>query len=815
MILNFLQTRNPPILPCLHRRPHQQRPTSDFADDLESLRGFGAGNTDSVGQLLFQFFRYYGYEIDYEKSIISVRQGELISKESKRWHLMLNNRLCVEEPFNTERNLGNTADDTAFRGLHLELRLAFDLISKANLDLCLQQYIFPTTEERFTCERPVRQTRPVLTRSASQSRPSIRGNKSNRGSMRVNFPSRGGATGRRASSAAATGNMNPQANDLPRISAQLAQQQIHDQLYHRYQFLQLQEQHLRLQLFHQAQAQAQMQSQAPTPNSASSAHHQTLQEVLGQSTLASPGPLSAPLQHGTLIYPLSFGSMNGPMNGLQHEGVHTNPPSPSMTPMLPEFRRSLHRSTTATSDRNPVVRSQSQPAPAMPFAPTVYNGTHHDRRQGDVTRRLKLTRPAPRPSGETGEQLRLRLRTESLLYRPSRPEGEYVGYYLHESMASPADRNESTLPQMPSHNASVAYDFGNPATSGQHGGISRSPSPSSSLPARDRAHTTTLSAVSGPSNPLPAEGSQTTTPKNRSSGPIIVKSSDDAYGLDYSMSASSGPSARAPKGNAVAPVDPFEGSSRSSNPTANPNAKFGEKLRESDSDRFEHALSPNIPSLASKENKHAAPSLNSNEGQAAHTTLHSKNKDSFEGGFNLSNARSKDIVPLPTFGSTGTTKESMQENVRTAKAEHSIDLRANQPNSRHDKGFIPVPLLSPVREVRTPSPTANRSKGDPATHRKNPSDGAKSHLSKSSVGSIEGRLKDRDDLGEKLKSASPIIADGSTNSPMRENGGWQQTTKKNKKKSKANAYHASGSQSGLGSALSEALPANVLERKGG
>jgi len=44
-------------------------------------------------------------------------------------------------------NLGNTADETSFRGLHLELRRAFDLVSTAQLEECCEQYEFPKEEK--------------------------------------------------------------------------------------------------------------------------------------------------------------------------------------------------------------------------------------------------------------------------------------------------------------------------------------------------------------------------------------------------------------------------------------------------------------------------------------------------------------------------------------------------------------------------------------------------------------------------------------------------------------------------------------------
>ncbi|KAI9799782.1 MAG: hypothetical protein M1826_005432, partial [Phylliscum demangeonii] len=172
MILNFLQTRQPPILPCLHQRPHQKKAMVDgvessFADDVETLRGFGHANSQTLGDLLLHFFRYYAYEVDYETEVISVRQGKLIAKQAKGWHLMQNNRIGVEEPFNVGRNLGNTADDTSARGIHLELRRAFGLIAdEVDLAACCAPYEFPI-EERPAPAAPA--PRPLPSRSSSQS----------------------------------------------------------------------------------------------------------------------------------------------------------------------------------------------------------------------------------------------------------------------------------------------------------------------------------------------------------------------------------------------------------------------------------------------------------------------------------------------------------------------------------------------------------------------------------------------------------------------------------------------------------------------
>ncbi|KAH7131262.1 hypothetical protein EDB81DRAFT_906352 [Dactylonectria macrodidyma] len=107
-----------PILPPLHSDGHK----SDFTNDLGTLCRFGEHNKESLGYLLFQFFKFYAHDFDYGKNVLSVRLGKVITKMQKKWNVPSNNMLCVEEPFNIIGNRGNTADDTAFRGLHLELR---------------------------------------------------------------------------------------------------------------------------------------------------------------------------------------------------------------------------------------------------------------------------------------------------------------------------------------------------------------------------------------------------------------------------------------------------------------------------------------------------------------------------------------------------------------------------------------------------------------------------------------------------------------------------------------------------------------------
>ncbi|KAF3259657.1 hypothetical protein TWF192_010513 [Orbilia oligospora] len=218
MIVSFLQTREPPILPSLHQREHKKRPPQNgvdvsFDDDIEALRDFGKANTESLGSLLFNFFKRYGYEIDFEKSVISIRMGRLISKAEKKWDALLGNRLCVEEPFSIARNLSNGADDNAVRGIHEEFRRAFKLLAETppNLTAWSEEYIFPKEELPSASDfvkpasRPIQMTR---SNSANKGRSNDNGRARNRHFGGYPNPRNGTFNSRRASSGSTFSNAN-------------------------------------------------------------------------------------------------------------------------------------------------------------------------------------------------------------------------------------------------------------------------------------------------------------------------------------------------------------------------------------------------------------------------------------------------------------------------------------------------------------------------------------------------------------------------------------------------------------------------------
>jgi Cid1 family poly A polymerase len=231
MILNFLQTRDPPILPALHQKPHQTYIANDgtesgFSDDLNAHKDHGQQNKESIAELLFQFFRRYAFEIEYGASVVSVRHGRLLSRKEKKWdHASKEGQwqLCIEEPFNVTRNLGNSADDTAFRGIHLELRRAFDLLADGGqLEKCCEQYQFPPEEKIGLFKKPTGGVKAILTAPGTgrHSRQNAGGN--NRASGRTNPSGKNtSAAYRRSSSGAAYGRMTGTAGQLPYMQGQM------------------------------------------------------------------------------------------------------------------------------------------------------------------------------------------------------------------------------------------------------------------------------------------------------------------------------------------------------------------------------------------------------------------------------------------------------------------------------------------------------------------------------------------------------------------------------------------------------------------
>lgn len=520
LIINFLQTRDPPILPSLQQRPHKAEKMIDgvqvsFDDDLESLRGYGHGNKQTLGELLFQFFRYYGHEVDYEKHVVSVREGKLISKEEKGWHLLQNNRLCVEEPFNTTRNLGNTADDTSFRGLHTELRRAFQAICTADLEKCCEQFVFPPEEERIF-ERPAPQPRPILA-PVLPTQPSGRGGRGGgRGARHSNHYGRGGNNSSRRSSSATNRSTNgngyrssniPISPDMNNMHAQQAQYLLHDQLYQQIQFLQAQEQELRMQLHNQS-----LLTGRPPPVLIRQPLIQfsfPQQDVSADdSSRARAGTVShppmAPLRPGMFYAPTYVQVAPAAV-----QGSNTNPPSPSLAHAVPDFRRNPRRSSVANGSPSGSLRSHSQPARSIRSPVMQALAPLHSSIPGDASRSSRDRAPPGSPGRADTESSSLNSLSASTVTTPTffdeHRQPEYGGYYVMPHTYHPGYMAMS-LPST-AYLQTADYRTGIPVYSDPFGSAADNSSTLSAQPVSPRGYSVPVQTQRDRNGPLIIDGS--------------------------------------------------------------------------------------------------------------------------------------------------------------------------------------------------------------------------------------------------------------------------------------------------------------------
>ncbi|KAI4367937.1 hypothetical protein MLD38_016559 [Melastoma candidum] len=132
MCIHFLQQRRPPILPCLQELDTTYSVIVDdvrcaYFDQVEKLINFGTRNKENIAQLVWSFFHYWAYQHDYTNTVISVRTGHLLSKQSKDWTRRIGNDrhlICIEDPFDTSHDLGRVVDKFSIRVLREEFERA-------------------------------------------------------------------------------------------------------------------------------------------------------------------------------------------------------------------------------------------------------------------------------------------------------------------------------------------------------------------------------------------------------------------------------------------------------------------------------------------------------------------------------------------------------------------------------------------------------------------------------------------------------------------------------------------------------------------
>ncbi|XP_012530568.1 poly(A) RNA polymerase gld-2 homolog A [Monomorium pharaonis] len=143
MVIHFLQCgTNPPVLPCLHSMfANKFRSDADIynIDIHEDLNIPSSNrlpeNNQSLGELLFEFFKYYT-EFDFSQYAISVRLASKIPKEECRMVQSAKNDpyqwkyLCIEEPFDLTNTARSVYDPDMFSKIIFILKFTYTKLKR-------------------------------------------------------------------------------------------------------------------------------------------------------------------------------------------------------------------------------------------------------------------------------------------------------------------------------------------------------------------------------------------------------------------------------------------------------------------------------------------------------------------------------------------------------------------------------------------------------------------------------------------------------------------------------------------------------------
>ncbi|KAF1967802.1 hypothetical protein BU23DRAFT_285368 [Bimuria novae-zelandiae CBS 107.79] len=844
MIINFLQTRDPPILPTLHKLAHRaidkatgKRSQSEFADDLEALKGFGKKNTESLGQLLFHFFRHYGHEVDYEKYVVSVRQGRLLTREEKNWHRAglqkeARNRLCVEEPFNTDRNLGNSADEFAWRGIHLEIRRAFDYLADGQkLGAACEQFEFPPAPAPEERPRPPKPTAPKVTLA-----PSVPNNRNGRNSGnhrggRGGMNNKGGGYGRRSSSGASFN--RPPFLHSPPIGAMAGQQEysfpsglnerLHDQLIQQYQMLEIQSNTLRQQLVAQQRAQQAQQAQVAHIHAQVVAQAQAQAQHNRGPSSANASPQKSPYVNGRSSPRLAEASMppNLPQGFLYHypaffdpsqgsanaDGPRTNPSSPSLPHSMPGPRRQPHRTSAASETGS--MRSQSQPARGMPpqavlagyppmpqfFEPSLVAGYPIARSTADVPGSQAITDAPYSPAGGYAENA-----------PPSEPSipREYVGYYV-DDQATLRSLQEYAVPQIPSYNElaqrkrRVSSEITQPLLNTALRRVSRSPSP---LGSHVRSYSSNIALPQGVNADPRRDRTDSTRPVD--TGPVIVNGSFPQQ-MPESRSRSDTVDSF-PSVDTASSAAPFtdQESYRTSGHDQRQKLVFDEVHRQRLDGGYGAAFANGSMNGASPIDANGLTKVPS--GGHQYYPMLPEAWVNYELGNGRRTNQTEDVSPTKT-------QISQWRGMPYNSGLTSLDtLNTPRPPPQEVKSAT-LPLLSPVFETRTPSPTSSRQvEGGRCANGAKGQSKENIHQGRRASHSAAQHSNAKENKQHQAKGGSNQSNDKS-NKPNANNGNspntWQQPNQRHKRKNKK------GSKSNDTKPAGEPLPANTADRKGG
>jgi DNA polymerase sigma len=194
LIVFYLQMQTPPVLPCLQRpdwldmtdkgrtgsdkdgqQPARQTHIVDghdvtFVKELTLLPSLGftpLTNTSSLGDLLVGFFNFFGSQFDFNTSVVSIRTGHMMSRDTVAFsHVMV-----IEDPFETDHNVGKGVTEDTFGLIRSEFMSAAtwlkDHPDKSDTVMSAAQRAPVATRTRPPMSSPSRQGKPVVAMTAS------------------------------------------------------------------------------------------------------------------------------------------------------------------------------------------------------------------------------------------------------------------------------------------------------------------------------------------------------------------------------------------------------------------------------------------------------------------------------------------------------------------------------------------------------------------------------------------------------------------------------------------------------------------------
>jgi hypothetical protein len=682
----------------------------------------------------------------------------------------------------------------------------------------------------------------AVLQSAPSVRSSGRGGLSQRGTRggysQKNGYGSGSSGGRRASSGASFGanrppflHNNPLAPMEYGMASRGLNEQLHDQLYQQYLSLEMQSNNLRQHLIAQQRVQqaqqaqaaqmhahaiAQAQAQAQGHNRGPGAMNSSPQKSPYLSGPASPQLSEPGIQSNTLYqqYLYHYPNVYDPAyqsGSVSQDAPRTNPSSPSLNSSV--LRRSVHRSSNASETAS--IRSQSQPARVVPqpnlipgYAPMPqYLDPSHYTAYA-IPRSTQELSPTLHPSATSYSSVPAY--TESAVLSDQSTPKEYVGYYVAEQPQARPQLQEYSVAQMqiPSYNElierrrRVSQEVTQPLLNTAMRRLSRSPSP---LSGHSRSYSTGVTPPPGATSQRKGHTDPSRPLEN--SGPVVVNGSLPIRPRE--------------SGRGSEAAEPF--------PTLDPSdtPALGIYVGHHVGDSYQ---------MSSPEQHQQYEELRRQDlVELANSTVMNGSRDEvspFElnGLTRVSSGGNQSFPTLERWPSSepvtsDTSRGSPEESPARAQAPQWQPVSYTNGVGRIDTNNAPrpppqeiksagLPLLSPVFEARTPSPTASRhndahklqngaksqSKENNHHQRRRASHTQAPALKEDSKDS--GRGNHQRGHASNDRGGKPNVGSSSGNA-----GSWQSSKKSKRKKA--------GNKGGEQKPAGEPLPANAAERKGG